>query len=574
MIKRRNDRRRQEAELSEEEPEPFAVLGQEPEQRENVEEIENNPALPSHAAVSEGVENIPDLKQSGTIENIIINVLRGNKEPPKATLLSQPTQAGPASEEKEREVKEIPSSKTIITANDVKAEIQTRIDKYKNIKTAYIEKLKKMVESGRITQEKSDILFNIFEKGYNDNEQKRINRLEKSLNDKDNIDRIVASSNLKLKQPLKRQGKEYEQELLNKKRLELKETYQSFLKLPQELRDRKNKNLDALILNDKHYQDVQFSNIDDINNFINDNKNEIDIAKSDKYQLFNLLSHLFVTTPNIPIIYDIHQGSYFVIAQQLFDYFQKKYVDILDSIEEKYVVVSGLIANLLEAIKLFHFESDDDMVKYSSFIYNFINAHAVYEEEEVSEDYKTDVVLIPQIVKLKEVLDKIDTKHITIDDKINVAIEWNKIFNSKSDFTMIWHYLGMEKGHEFGKTRGNRLWDRLFKDSPFYSKDHKLFAIEGLEALKDRANIVKNYDKLQTTFTKKNQELFSDKGETLSSAEAKKIFDKIIAALTKEDIDKLREQQSIVSKEKYKTGSGRKKKHGTLKKTILNILKS
>lgn len=466
-----------------------------------------------------------------------------------------------------------------------------------------------MVDRGRITQQQSDKLFEIFERGYNNNEQKRINRLEKGLNDKDNIDRIVASSNLKLKQSFKRQGSEYEKNLINIVREEAKQKEGKILIQDPDNPNRKivNPNIDIIDndgdpeienevlnnLNKDGYNRNRFTTIQQINDFIQNNNNNNIINKEDKYILNNINYNIFYTNEEyrIRIVFDIidqESDPFSISVQQIYSLFLKYFKN--DDVGFNKKVADNISSILLKDLLTNYYTINEksNIIKYSNYIIDFVDNCFNYfffedfisgsEREKKSEKFrgfKEDVSEIPKITKLKNIFDKLDTKHITINDQLEVANAWNNIFSKNLGFIKIWTYLGLDTRHFTGRFRGTNIYEKIFKNNPYYSKEHKLFAIEGLEALKDKANIIKNYDKLQTTFTKKNQELFSDKGETLSSAEAKKIFDKIIAALNKEDIDKLREQQSNVSKEKYKTGSGRKKKkHNTLKTTILNILNS
>jgi len=451
-----------------------------------------------------------------------------------------------------------------------------------------------MVGKGRITQQQSDKLLEIFERGYNNNEQKRINRLEKGLKDEENINRIVASSNLKFKKQFKRQGNEYEQELIKKKREELGQLYKEDIEHTNIDKEDIDKNLNENMnyFNFQSYDNI-FNNNIDVTDFIKDNINILKIDNDDKYLFKSILSNLFRTTEKSVVIdatnYD---SSLQQIAFKQILYLIKKYIGeifnkldiVTDEVSGEFVETRGNMneiegkGQLFNSLKAYIFDSfmkyyktinDEDILKYLNYVNNILDLVGGGDEYTLtSESDVEDLKLMPEIVKLNSIISKFDIKRISTNNIVELAEQWNKIFNSKQSLKKIWTYLGLSKRDVGGASRGSLLWDKLFERNPFYSKKHKLFAIEGIKEIVDRKNRIANYDKIQSNFIKNNKELFKDKGETLTTMEAIKMFKNIIEALEKGEKSTLQEQQSLSSKEKYKKGSG------ISKKEILKHLKS
>jgi len=432
-----------------------------------------------------------------------------------------------------------------------------------------------MVDKGRITQQQSDKLFEIFERGYNNNEQKRINRLEKGLNDEENINRIVASSNLKLKTQFKRKGKEYEQELIKKKREELAQLYKE---------DIEHTNIDEEDIDENYNVNMRhfefknniFNSNSQINDFIKNNIDLLKVDKPDKYLFKSIISNLFINTPQY-VIYDTlpYNSPATNVAIKQIVYLINKYTKSGNKTDEN--IFNSIKAYLFnDFIKYYKtINNDIDRPKYLSYFNNLldlINSDVLEDllmgwEGTSDKSAMDDIKLMPEIVKLKSIISSLDIKRLSINNIIELAQQWNKIFNSNQDFKKIWTYMGMSKYDTGGKTKGNLLWQKVFERNPFYSKKHKLFAIEGIKEMVDRKTRIANYDDLRKTFIERNQVVFDDKGETLTVKEAKIMFDRIINALEQGEKETQQEQQSLSSKEKYKKGSG------ISKRKILKYLK-
>jgi len=493
----------------------------------------------------------------------------------------------PQEEQKKEEIEEV-KKKDLVTAKDVKAEIQARIDKLKNIKTEYSESLKRMIIEGKITIKQGEISFKNFEKDYNNNEQKRINRLEKGLNDEENINRIVQSSNLKLKQQFKRKGKEYEQELINTVREEAKRRNERYLvtdpnnpdkkildpkyELPDEYLE--NKHFQELNKNEPDFIKIYFKTKEELESYINQYDKGIDfIKKDDRYLIDTFIDNIFkIKNEPIPIIYDIlnQTRNSVITARQNMQYIINNYLDNLEDDTEKnnklQIINSYILKKLIN--KYYIINENQNLLLYTSYIDSLVSE--IYNDrlEKGSAGYEKDMESIPNITLIKYRFDKLDTKHITIQDKLDIAKLWNRLYTNNKSFSKLWTHVGLDQDNYYGRFRGTEIWDKIFDSNPFFSKTHNLFAIEGLEALKERQDRKKNYDTLQNTFIKKNKDFFEEKGETLTVKEAKIMFDRIIKSLEQGEEASQREQQSESSKARYKKGSG------ISKRKILKHLKS
>lgn len=486
-----------------------------------------------------------------------------------------------------------------ITEKDVKEDIQRRIDEAEKQIESIKKQAKRMLEDpgpNKWTMEQGREFLRTNVPPL----LKKIHLLKKGLEDDENIKRIVASSNFEVEEKTKRMGKEYEQELIKKKREELKQLNKVLIIDPENPNRKiidpsivyldsdgepeiENNQLDKL--NEDGFNRNRFTTRQQINNFIQNNNINI-IDNEDKYMLNNIVYNAFYTNEEygVPIIFDIlyRDNSRTGIAEQQIDSLLFKYWKKDDS-KFNMQLADNISALILKDLLTKYYINNEksNIIKYSNYIIDLVddmynhfdikNYEAGYYLDDPDDinmrNVITDVKEIPNVTKLKNIFDKINTKRITINDKLEVAKIWNSIFSKNLGFTKIWTYLGLDKNHYFGKYRGTNIYEKIFLDNPYYSEKHKLFAIEGLEALKNRENILKNYAALRKTFTERNQAVFDEKGKNLTAKEAKKMFDKIINALNEEDLSKLREKQYESSKEKYKKGSG------ISKKRILKYLK-
>jgi hypothetical protein len=341
------------------------------------------------------------------------------------------------------------------------------------------------------------------------------------------------------------------------------------------------------VKNDPNYKSYYLSDIwkdnDDLNNWMKETDGKIDfIDKNDRYMIDTLISNLFRIKENapIPIIFDIQdaKGTKFAIAAQNIDYIMNKYVKDIPDKKVRDNIVDNIISYIIKKLDKDYYiynEDDNNRVMYSEIINNLIEQRKSRIGVVGGEEYEQDIATIPRIIEIKNRLDQIDTKHITLKDKLEVAELWNRLYNGNKGFTKIWTYMGLDQNSFYGKDRGSVIWDKIFKSNPAFSKEHNLFVINNLkealerrEKMKEPGENVKSMNDIKEDFIKENKDFFLSKDETLTQEEALQLFTDIINSIRKSA------QPSVSStKSKINTLSSTKKGSGISKRRILKYLK-
>lgn len=310
------------------------------------------------------------------------------------------------------------------------------------------------------------------------------------------------------------------------------------------------------------------------------------IEKKDRYMIDSFINNIFELKRNapIPIIFD-------VLSDELSDRPDVASTNLLYIID-KYInnepdantrknmlenIISYSIKNMLD--KYYIYDKKNNLLEYADYINNFIEG--VYKNRDQGQNnqewdrLRESIKIMPKIAEIRERLDKIDTKRISLKDKLDVAELWNKLYKKHKGFSRIWSYMGLNKSSFYGNNRGTALWNEIFDSNPAFSKKHNLFAIGDLkEALARREKMKKeggNIIKLSTIkedFIKDNINFFQSKGETLTPDEALQLFTDII--------NSIRQKKPIsppTAGTKISTLSSIKKGSGISKRKILKYLK-
>jgi len=295
---------------------------------------------------------------------------------------------------------------------------------------------------------------------------------------------------------------------------------------------------------DSRYRYSAWVNNDELNDFLKENNNGIDfIDKNDRYMIDTLISNAFEIKKNapIPIIFDIRNDAKFQVAKQNIDYIINKYVKDIPDKNTRSDIVDNIISYIIKKLnKDYYIYKDDDITRlaYSEFINNLIEDRVEIINIKGPEEYQKDITTIPRITEIKNRLDQINTKNITLKDKVEVAELWNKLYNGNKEFTKIWTYMGLDKDSFYGKDRGSVIWDKIFISNPAFSKDHNLFAIGDLkealerrERMKKESGNITSIKDIKDDFVQKNIAYFDSKGEKLTQEEALQLFTDIINSL-------------------------------------------
>jgi hypothetical protein len=511
-------------------------------------------------------------------------------------------------------------SKKIVTANDIREEIKTKMENLRQeIKDGLNTQLKeyegflkgqrelnKQNSSQGITKEQAKKSYANFEKSLKNSEEfkdkiKQFNLLKASLLDDDspagisakqNIQNLADARNFEItKKGQKPSGKEYLERKVEEAKKELVKKEDKYLiddpanpgrkklnpnlelgikKVDDEEYERvENQDLGDLYIyeqeknkNDPAYKPrfiyYEFNDNEDIKRFENEHNKGIDfIDKKDRYMIDTFIDNMFDIKQDspIPIIYDINMPAIFKdiekysdapqVGIQNIDYIITKYISNIPDRKTRKERLDDIISYIIKKMKdnYYIYNEDDNYLNYSNYINNFIEQRYSRRKEEGNDSYKSDVANIPKITNIKNRLDKINTKRITIQDKLDVARLWNDLFKRDKGFTKIWTYMGLDQNNFYGKRRGTKIWNRMFKNNPSFSQEHNLFAIGNLEEELARYEKIKNIpgnivtpETIKNDFINDNINFFQSKGETLTKEQALQLFTDIINSIRQKNI--------------------------------------